>query len=325
MGKSTAKINSSKSVAQVSLHKRNPHQGKYDFAILTKLCPALEAFTTKNKYGTTTIDFANPEAVKLLNKALLFQHYQLNFWDIPTNYLCPPVPGRADYIHHIADLLAGNNFGKIPTGNNITCLDIGTGANCIYPIVGTKTFGWKFIASDIDECAIKNAQSIVDNNNLNAITLVHQPKSTDIFYGVITKNQQVDITMCNPPFHASEKEAHHGSLRKTKNLSNNKTTDVTLNFGGQANELWYVGGEKQFVKNIVRQSKNFANNCLWFTTLVSKKDHLPTLYKQLKAANAIDVRTINMGQGNKQSRIVAWTFLTNLEQNDWREKRWKNI
>lgn len=324
MPNSSTSSEKKRSTNKTGLHKNNPHQGLYAFDVLTKLCPSLIPLVFTNQYGTTTIDFANPKAVKFLNKALLAQHYQIQFWDIPTQYLCPPIPGRADYIHHLADLLAGNNFGKIPSGKQITCVDIGTGANCIYPIIGNKTFEWKFIGSDIDSIAIANAQNIVAKNKLDNITLLHQEKSNDIFYGVIKKTEQVDCTMCNPPFHASQKEAQQGSKRKVKNLSGKNTSQATLNFGGQANELWCQGGEKQFVKNMIKQSKNFASNCLWFTTLISKKDHLPSVYNQLKTVGAFEIRTLNMAQGNKQSRMVAWTFLTKQEQNQWRENRWKN-
>jgi 23S rRNA (adenine1618-N6)-methyltransferase len=325
MGMAQHKSNNKKTVVKASFHKRNPHQGTYDFDVLVKHCPELKEFIIENKYGNTSIDFANPDAVKLLNKALLFQHYLLSHWDIPAGYLCPPMPGRADYIHHIADILAGNNFGQIPTGDKVSCVDIGVGANCVYPIIGHQSFQWQFIGSEIDEIALANAQEIVTKNQLHdGITLLHQANTRDILYGVLNKEIQVDVTMCNPPFHASSDDATKGTNRKVKNLSGENPTETKLNFGGQANELWCVGGEKQFVKNMIRQSKNFAKNCLWFTTLVSKKDHLAKIYQLLKDAEVTDVRTINMGQGNKQSRIVAWTFMSNTEQNNWREQRWKN-
>jgi 23S rRNA (adenine1618-N6)-methyltransferase len=39
----------------------------------------------------------------------------------------PPIPGRADYIHQIADLLATCNKKVVPTGADIRILDIGVG------------------------------------------------------------------------------------------------------------------------------------------------------------------------------------------------------
>ena len=59
----------------------------------------------------------------MLNRALLKADYGIDFWDIPPNYLCPPIPGRVDYIHHLADLLARSNNNEIPRGPQIKALD----------------------------------------------------------------------------------------------------------------------------------------------------------------------------------------------------------
>jgi hypothetical protein len=104
----------------------------------------------RNRYGTESIDFANPAAVKALNQALLKKFYDIAHWDIPPGYLCPPIPGRADYIHHVADLLAGEHEVAIPRGPSVAVLDIGIGANCVYPIVGCHDYGWQFVGTDID-------------------------------------------------------------------------------------------------------------------------------------------------------------------------------
>ena len=131
------------------LHPRNRHQGRYDFAALIAVEPRLKAFMIINPYGKPSIDFANPEAVRVFNAALLKQLYGIKDWQIPEGYLCPPVPGRADYIHGLADLLAIDAKGEIPRGTGFTVLDVGTGANCIYPLLGQHDYGWRFIACDI--------------------------------------------------------------------------------------------------------------------------------------------------------------------------------
>ena len=91
------------------LHPRNKHQSHYDFTVLMKSLPALKSFVSINKYNNQSIDFANPEAVKTLNKALLKYFYNIENWNIPDSYLCPPIPGRAEYIHHVADVLSLSN------------------------------------------------------------------------------------------------------------------------------------------------------------------------------------------------------------------------
>jgi len=289
---------------KIELHPRNRHRDLYDFKQLVKSCPALAKFVAPNKYGNETIDFTNPLAVKTLNKAILKLFYNIT-WDIPEHFLCPPIPSRADYIHYIADLLSISNGGVIPLGKDIRVLDIGVGANCIYPLIGHREYGWSFVATDIDPLAISVAEGIVKQNGLTAaIEIRLQNSSLHIFKGVLKDISAFDISMCNPPFHASKNEAKMGTQRKWKNLG---IKTAGLNFGGQSHELWCVGGEIAFISRMIEESVHV--NCKWFTTLVSKANSLPSIYNALKKAKALDVRTINMGQGQKKSRIVAWTFI----------------
>lgn len=306
------------------LHPRNKHRERYDFKELVKSTPELSVFVIKNKFDDESIDFAMPEAVKMLNKALLKHYYEVDDWDIPEGYLCPPIPGRADYIHHIADLLGGSNFGKIPSGEEIVCMDIGVGANCVYPIIGTYEYGWSIIGTDIDEPALDSAKNIISNNKSlkNKIELRLQEKQMDIFYSVLRKGEKVDLSICNPPFHASAEEAKSGSMRKIKNLGGKKVAKPKLNFGGQNHELYCEGGERKFIHNMIRESKSIGESCFWFSTLVSKQSNLKSIELALKDVNAHDVRIVPMGQGNKSSRLVAWTFLSSVQQKSWRESRW---
>lgn len=306
------------------LHPRNKNRSRYDFKQLVDICPELAPFVTLNKYNDESIDFANPDAVKMLNKALLKSDYNIDFWDIPENYLCPPIPGRADYIHHIADLLCRCNYGDIPTGKDVKCLDIGVGANCIYPIIGVSEYGWSFIGTDIDFFAIKAARNIIEKNDVlkDNVECRLQSSPKDIFFGILDRDEKVDLTICNPPFHASAEDASAGTMRKLRNLNGEKVTEETRNFGGQSNELWCEGGENKFVHEIIRESKKFATNCFWFSTLISKQSNLKGVHNFLKEEKAVEVVTIPMGQGNKTSRIVAWTFLTSEEQKNWKVTRW---
>ena len=309
------------------LHPRNRHRERYDFNQLITACPELTPFVSLNIYGDESVDFFNPEAVKMLNRALLKQYYDISFWDIPEHYLCPPIPGRADYIHYMADLLAACNQGVIPTGNNIKCLDIGVGANCVYPIIGHNEYGWSFIGTDIDPIAIESSKNIIGKNpQLNGpIELRLQPHSDAIFKGIIKKDEHIDLSICNPPFHASLAEAQFGTLRKLTNLTQQRTTKPILNFGGHANELWCEGGEKVFVAKMISESKQFAQTVFWFSTLVSKSSHLKMVYAELQYAGAFDIKTIPMGQGNKSSRIVAWTYLSTAQQKTWADTYWQQL
>ena len=308
------------------LHKRNKHRERYDFKLLIESCPELEPFVTENKYGDETIDFFNAEAVKMLNKALLMHYYGLTQWDIPKDYLCPPIPGRADYIHHIADVLCSSNFGKMPRGNQIKCLDIGVGANCVYPIIGNSEYGWSFIGSDIDPIAIASANAIIDSNpNLKGqVECRLQKNDSKIFAGILKKDERIDVSVCNPPFHASLAESQAGTIRKLSNLKNKKISKPDLNFGGKDKELWTEGGEKKFILDMIKQSVTYGKSCCWFSTLVSKQSNLKYMYEAFDRFEVEEYKTIPMGQGNKTSRIVAWTFLNLKEEKNWVKARWKN-
>ncbi|MHB1178844.1 MAG: 23S rRNA (adenine(1618)-N(6))-methyltransferase RlmF [Daejeonella sp.] len=301
------------------LHPRSKHRERYDFAQLVKACPELEKYLLKAAASDYTIDFTDPESVKTLNKALLKLFYGISLWDIPDGYLCPPVPGRADYIHYMADLLAESNE-KIPRGKSVRVLDIGVGANCIYPIVGYSEYGWTFIGSEIDPYSIRSAKNIIEANSLNkSISIRRQVSSDNILEGVINHGEKFDLTICNPPFHASMKEASEGTARKWKNLGYSKQTGADLNFGGKNGELWCEGGELNFLLRMIRESKGYKGSVLWFSSLISKKETLPACYSELKKVNAVEVLTINMTQGQKQSRVLAWTFIEPENRNKWRE------
>ena len=309
------------------LHPRNKHRVRYDFKQLIEHCPGLAEFVRLNVYQDESIDFSNPQAVLMLNKALLKKDYGIDYWEIPPDYLCPPIPGRADYIHYMADLLGGSNYGKMPKANQVKCLDIGVGASCIYPIIGNVAYGWSFIGSEIDTVSIESAQQIIAKNPSlkGKVELRLQANPKDIFYGIITKDERIDLSVCNPPFHASKAEAKSGAIRKVSNLSGKKITRPVLNFGGQNNELWCEGGERKFVRNMIRESQKFADSCFWFSSLISKQSNLKSIYEALKKAEATEVKTIPMGQGNKTSRIVAWTFLSKEKQKEWRNERWGEL
>lgn len=301
------------------MHPRNRHKNGYNFTKLTACCPALSGFVKRNPSGRQTIDFSDPNGVKMLNMALLMLHYKINHWDIPAGYLCPPIPGRADYIHHLADLLG--QTASLQGKEKIIGLDIGTGANLIYPIIGSQQYGWQFIASDIDKTAIQSANAIqkANPNLTKMINVRHQPAPSRLFHGIIQSDENISFTMCNPPFHTSAKAAQLGTQTKNNNLNRhraksqgakkqNKSLSNHLNFAGKNNELWCPGGEVGFIKRMVQESVDYKHQVTWFTSLVSKKDSLKPLYKALEEVKATEVKTVNMEQGSKISRFIAWQY-----------------
>ncbi len=292
------------------LHPRNKHNQRYDFDVLTKTLPELTTFVRPNAYGDLSIDFSNAKAVIALNKALLKQYYNIDFWEIPEGYLCSPIPGRADYIHYLADLLAEDNNGDIPKGETVKILDIGVGANCVYPIIGNAEYKWSFIGSEISKVSLNSAQAIKKNNPKlkESLSLRLQSNPKSIFRDILKEDEKIITTICNPPFHKSAEAAQSSNFRKVKNLTGVAKENPELNFGGQHNELWCEGGELQFIKNIVFQSRHYKENCIWFTSLVSNKENVRPLKKAFKEAEVTKFKVIPMGQGNKVSRIIAWSF-----------------
>ena len=307
------------------LHPRNRNRKRYDLKALIKIKPELSDHLVSSTYGEDSIDFSNAVAVKFLNGALLHHYYGVHSWAFSDENLCPPIPGRADYIHHLADLLGENDFGSIPKGDNIKVLDIGVGASCIYPIIGAVEYGWSFVGSDIDPASIESSEQIVKSNPilLGKIDCRLQTNEKYIYHGVITEEEQFDLSMCNPPFHASADEALAGTKRKRKSLSGKSVKTPMRNFSGLSKELIYPGGEYAFINQMIQESRRYAKRCLWFSTLVSKQSNLKRIYKAIEAASVQRSRTIQMGTGNKSSRIVAWTFLSAEEQKQWRDTRWK--
>ncbi|SFN04263.1 23S rRNA (adenine1618-N6)-methyltransferase [Formivibrio citricus] len=308
-----------------SLHARNPHRARYDFPALVASHPPLAPFVVVNPYGDESVDFANPAAVKALNRALLAHFYGIRDWDIPDGYLCPPIPGRADYVHSVADLLAISKGGTIPRGDKVRVLDVGVGANAIYPIIGRVAYGWQFVGSEIDAAALKNAETLFARNPALAGGFKGrlQSRTENIFEGVIRPDEHFDLTICNPPFHSSAADAAGGTRRKLRNLGKAAPGKPVLNFGGQSNELWCEGGEIAFVRQMIRESRLFAQQCLWFTTLVSKQDNLPLIYAALERVAPRAVFTLDMAQGQKISRVVAWSFYPQSEHEDWAKQHWR--
>jgi 23S rRNA (adenine1618-N6)-methyltransferase len=305
------------------LHPRNRFRQGYDFVHLAQVHPPLAAFVTSHHDGRPSIDYADAQAVKALNKALLMDAYKLEYWDIPDGYLCPPIPGRSDYIHNLADLLALSNRKAIPKGEHVAVLDVGTGANVIYPIIGVHEYGWSFVGSDVDSTALSSAEKIMRDNAAmrDRFELRLQPDRKHVLDGLILKTDQFDVTMCNPPFFGSEQESQKAGLRKFRNLGKREPERDIRNFGGSESELWIEGGELAFVTKLIKESRNYRSQVLWFTSLVSKKENLPTIYNVFDEVEAVQIKTIHMSQGLKSSRFVAWSYLNAEQQEIWAKHR----
>ena len=359
---------SSRSNGRLRPHPRNSFQGTYDIDQLTAAFPPLDTHVILGPTGRSTISFADPIAVRALNTALLVADYGVTpeYNELlPKGALVPPVPGRADYVHHIADMLATTtSLGHVPMGPSITGMDIGTGASCIYPTIATSLYGWKMIASDIIPASIASAQNIVRaNNHRNLIDIRLQENRSSIFDGILKEGEVIDFCMCNPPFYTSREAFQAENARKLRGLAKSRAnrkgtrsrsledrTKYTIkgktaiatsnNFGGSDSDLWCPGGEVAFVQQIISESKSkqYWDKCLWFTSLVSRKDNSDKIEYSLLASSAKRrrvnnsgagkkerqvqiVKRISMGAGIKSSTILIWSFLDERERMEWATRR----
>lgn len=293
------------------MHPKNRYSSPHDFPALARIVPDLRNQFVTTPDGRISLDFTQPQTVRLLNKALLLRDFGLKHWDIPPGNLCPGVPGRLDYVHVIADLLNNKKGARTQVQRKvekqgIVGLDVGTGASLIYPILGVKEYAWRFVGTDVDESSLKVAAAIAKFNPglSKSIIIRKQPDKRAIFRNVILPHESFAFTMCNPPFFDSPEEAGNAARRKWEKLG--QADSPTLNFGGQANELWTPGGEPDFLRRMIHESVEFATQVGWFTTLVSKKGYLKIAEIEFSRYGITEWEVINIGQGGKKRRILAW-------------------
>ncbi|WP_116127928.1 23S rRNA (adenine(1618)-N(6))-methyltransferase RlmF [Lewinella sp. IMCC34183] len=279
------------------MHPRNRYRSPHDFPALCRIVPALEAYLIQTPDGRTSLDFSRREALLHLNRALLLRDYGLRHWDLPDGHLVPPLPGRLDYVHAVADL--------VPDACRI--LDIGTGASLIYPILGVREYGWEVVGSEIHPHSLRVARAIVTANLVlrGRIEVREQPQPEHVFAGVVRAGERFSATLCNPPFFPSREAAVRAGQKKWSKLGRQ---DAGLSFGGADTELWTPGGEVQFLRQLIGESRAVGEQVGWFTTLVSKKGYLETARHQLERLEAVEIRVVPLEQGNKKSRMLAWTY-----------------
>ena len=284
------------------MHPDNPFEKEYNFNGLIQSHPKLSEFIIVGKSDRKSIDFGDSKAIIALNTALLKRTFDVN-WELKPGHLCPALPGRLDYLIHVKDLL------DAPSEKPITMLDIGTGASLIYPLLATAAFDWNCTASEVDIDSIEFAKKLLLlNPNLKTTTLRNQRFKSKIFHHVMEENDYFDLVVCNPPFYKTQSEAEQRNIRKNKNLHNNES--ISHNFGGHSNELWYKGGEEAFIKTMASESASYGSQVGWFTCLISNSEHVKILKRYVRKANPTELRVVEMEQGNKKSRFIAWTFKT---------------
>jgi 23S rRNA A1618 N6-methylase RlmF len=253
------------------------------------------------------IDFTDAEASKELTRIILKNDFNLE-WDMPLNHLIPPVMNRVNYIYWINDLIKIKCFNE-----NIKGIDIGVGASCIYPLLGTSIYGWKFLGTEIDKESVNFSNENIKRNKLeNEISIIYNDNNTLILNGIIPKDEIFDFCMCNPPFFSNELESER----------NNPKTICT----GNKNELMTEGGELQFISQIITDSLLLKNQICWFTSMIGKKETLKSLKLKLNDLN-INYYITEFINGNITRWGIAWSFkeTSNIQTENLISKKINNV
>ena len=119
---------------------------------------------------------------------------------------------RLNYIHWVEDLLA---MARPPAAGaaarTIKGIDIGTGASCIYALLGATINKWRFVATEVAAESVAAARANVERNNLQpSIDVRHVKPGTFLVPNLRDDDGEFDFCMCNPPFFASLVDVRYG-------------------------------------------------------------------------------------------------------------------
>ncbi|KND91575.1 putative methyltransferase-like protein C27D7.08c [Tolypocladium ophioglossoides CBS 100239] len=265
-----------------------------DFKDLGRRDPDFAAVTKGRE-----LDFCDPRSVVQLTKTLLKLDFGLQI-ALPDDRLCPPVTNRHNYILWLKRLLDTSSYSA--PGQQLVGLDIGTGASCIYPLLGCAQRPWSFIATDIDAASLKWARRNVESNGLAHRINVVSRKPDDALIPLDDLGlDAIDFTMANPPFYKSEAEL----LQSAKQKSRPPFTACT----GSKSEMVTEGGEVGFVNRILEESLLLRDRVQWYTSMVGFLSSVTHLVGTLREHGISNFAVTEFLQGNKTRRwAVGWSF-----------------
>ena len=278
------------------MHRRNRYWKRPDFKQLAKEYPELVEYLKG-----TSFYFESERAIRLLTTVLLKKDFDLNI-DLPEHNLCPTLANRLDYLHLIEDLLESSGINY--RDDSITGLDIGTGASCIYPLLGCRLHpNWKFVATEIASDSIIVAQDNVLQNQLSdQIRLYKIADDSSPLMKPFDDILSIDFCMCNPPFYSSEEEIREKRIIK-ETLPSAKSRYTT------SESVYHAGGEVAFVKRIIEESLQYRSRCRWFTSLLGLKSSVNILQDVLEEYNTSLIKVMSSQVGNTKRWVLAWSFL----------------
>jgi 23S rRNA A1618 N6-methylase RlmF len=274
----------------------------------------------------TLRDWKNPRALRDLTCAICWKYFSLRL-EIPLNSLIPPVPSRLDYLLFLEDLL----FGQITSADGkkdendpqfdldrkraIKGIDIGTGASCIYPLLGCcleNHENWSFLGLEKDIVNLEFAMSNVERNHLkDRITFHHNTNKQDRILpkSIIKKSGPFDFVMTNPPFYENGEQLLEQREEKERGPHSLCT--------GKPSEMIVKGGEVGFIKQLIQESIKLRKYITWFTSLIGKKadtdiliDFLHEIKEQNSKTKPLDLiyNLETIKQGFTSRWILSWKW-----------------
>ena len=252
-----------------------------------------------------TLDWQDPEQLRTLTRALLRQHFNLRV-GLPPDRLTPAVPVRYKYIQWIQRLLdttSGSFTTEHDTNRQISGLDVGVGASCIYPLLGCATHPtWRFYGTDIDAKAISTATANVSKNKLDPrIRLLFTTPDSPLFPLDTLGAESLDFTMCNPPFYASADERTASAAAK-KRAPRAACTAADI-------EAITEGGEVAFALRMVEESRQLRDRVQWYTIQLGKDESVAAVVDELREAGCSNWAVGNLKPGHVTvRRALAWSW-----------------
>ena len=261
--------------------------------------------------------------------------------------MIPAITNRVNYIHILEDLLTLSSPPLSSSGRDtpppppLTAdgLDIGTGANLIYPLLGAAIVGWTFVGVDITDTAIAWATRNRDNNpHLGDKIVLRQ-----VTPGPFVSHASWRTDWPKDKNHHHHHHHHHHHREKVVGISTDNHTEKggilttgavrageryafcmcnppffetedqccanpRTNFQGTPAEMVCPGGEGSFVRRLVYDSLHLQHQIHWFSTLVGKKATLRSIRTELHRQGVPVVRTAELAQGKTSRWVLAWSF-----------------
>ena len=277
----------------------------------------MNSVKVNRRTNTCYIDWKDAEATLQLTRALLATRFGLDL-QLPRDRLCPALTSRVNYIHFIKALLGKIDDKTCSDDKVIWGIDIGTGASCIYPLLGAKMHGWHFVATEVDPVSVECAKRNVSINGLDELIEVRSrtPEESSSVVEHVARERVFHFTMCNPPFFVSSK-----AVRKVEHMSVMHDGNPMRACMATTLEACTDGGETEFVKRMVDESTRIPLQCHWWTSLLGCKKSLRVVWdylhggcKSMPIGLDLTVEEGELVQGKTTRWVIAWSFFSAAEK-----------